>query len=151
MYLPSEHFDSLLTPNAEGLPPLYLKWHNGALWLAEETTGLLVNVGNRSLRKLGIWSVSIRGSKYYPQDSTRIGPATLVREPDNPHDKNAVAVDCGGTIIGHYNKQMAVGLARALDGGATLDCYIVSVGPDNPIKAIAAESSTMAHLFRHSA
>ncbi len=147
-YLPSERFDELLSMRRDGMPPLCLVRYRGALWLREDSTGLLVNVGNRKLRQLGIWSATVRGTKYYDQRNVRIGPVALVREPDNPHDKNAVSIQARGASIGHFNKQMAPGVAKVLDSGQELTAYVVSCGEENPTKVIAAHPSIMMHLLR---
>ena len=83
VYLSTERQAELLAPRADGLPPLHLVRHAGALWLAEDTTGKLINVDNRYLRRLGIFGVKVRGTRYYT-GRARLGPAALVREPDNP-------------------------------------------------------------------
>lgn len=120
-YLPSEQWDSLLRPRPDGFPPFRLVQRDDSLWLAEEQTGLLVNVANRKLRALGLWSGTVKGASYHG-DHRAIARSTLhfVREPTNPHDKNAVAVWAGNRQLGHVNKQMAAGLARDLDAGAEL-------------------------------
>lgn len=148
IYLPSERFADLLKPGPNGLPPLHIVAHKGAYWLAEDSTGLLVNVGNRFLRKLGIWSVSVRGTRYYDQTSVKTGPAFLIREPNNVHDPNAVAIHVNGSTIGYFNKQMAVGLAKEIDAGAQLYAYVISAGEEVPTKVIAGEITLLNHLFR---
>lgn len=147
-YLPSSRWDDLLVADAEGMPPLRLREYRGALWLSEDSTGLLVNVGNKHLRRLGIWSAAIRGTAHYDQSNVGIGEASLVREPDNPFDANAVAVHVGGSCVGHFNKQMAAGLARNLDSGGELEAFVISAGAGTRPKVIAATPEVMAHLKR---
>lgn len=74
-----------------------------------------------------------------------VGPATLIREPDNEHDKNAVAIHQNGQRIGYYNRGMAPSLARALDAGTKLSGYVVST---SPAKIIAADALVMDWLKR---
>ncbi|MBL5975338.1 MAG: hypothetical protein D3X82_16720 [Candidatus Leucobacter sulfamidivorax] len=141
-YLSGEKSEQLLVAGADGMPPLWLVRRDGALWLAERSTGLLVNVGNRQLRKLGIWSVRVRGDQHY-RAKPRLGPVTLVREPENPHDRNAVAIHVESGKVGYFNKQMAASLAKELDAGTALEAEMISV---NPPKVIAAAPRIMAHL-----
>ena len=63
--------------------------------------------------------------------------ATLVREPENPHDPNAIGIWVDGMKIGHVNRPDAVTLAPLIDNlesagcRATCDCKIY--GGDNGI------------------
>jgi hypothetical protein len=43
--------------------------------------------------------------------------ASLIREPDNEHDSNAVVVFMGGRPIGHLPRTVAASLAPRLDAG----------------------------------
>ncbi|WP_372967250.1 HIRAN domain-containing protein [Microbacterium sp.] len=144
VYLPTERQAELLVPRADGLPPLHLVRHVGALWLAEDTTGKLINVDNRYLRRLGIFGVKVRGTHYYT-GRAKLGPAALVREPDNPHDPNAVAIHVGGEMLGHYNKGTARSLAKRLDAGEPLQAVVIST---DPAKVISAPSDILRHLYR---
>jgi len=140
-HLPSELWGELLQIR-DGRFPLGLNFGRG--FLVERTTGKFVNVGNRHLRALGIWSCKVRGDRYYPGEMWPGRPVTLVREPDNPHDKNAIAIlNDRGEQVGHWNKGMAPGLAKLLDAGA--DIQAVALDRDPP-KVIAAEASVMAQL-----
>ena len=143
-YLPQDRHAEVLRPCPDGLPPLRLVRHNGALWLREDTTGLLVNVDNRYLPRLGIWGAKLRGRNHYGGRAV-LGPAELVREPENPHDSHAVAVHSDGVIVGHYNKGMARRLAKLLDGGESLvACFIEA----DPPKVLAANQDIMRYLYR---
>ncbi|MBN8206996.1 hypothetical protein JF550_13665 [Microbacterium esteraromaticum] len=143
-YLDQEDHARLLQPGADGLAPLHFVRRNGALWLAEDTTGKLLNVDNRYLRRLGIWGVKVRGRTLYG-GAQRLGPADLIREPDNPHDANAVAIHVEGRMIGYYNKGMAPGLAKLLDAGEPLEAVVIST---DPAKVLAARPEVLAHLRR---
>jgi hypothetical protein len=44
-------------------------------------------------------------------------PATLVREPANPYDGNAIGVEVAGRVVGHVRRAIAAQLAPALDVG----------------------------------
>ncbi|WP_195907822.1 HIRAN domain-containing protein [Microbacterium gorillae] len=143
-YLDSSELAALLIVGADGMPPLRLSETDGQLWLIETTTGKRVNVDARQLRHLGIWGVKVRGTSYY-DGVTRLGPAQLVREPDNLHDPHAVAVHVDGQIIGHWNKGMAPGLAKLLDSGAPLAAEVIAI---EPAKVIAAHPGLLAYLHR---
>lgn len=53
---------------------------------------------------------------------------TLVREPKNPYDKNAIAVACKGLQIGYVAKNKAKDLAEKLDNGAgLLSCKVTKL------------------------
>ncbi|UIN30933.1 HIRAN domain-containing protein [Microbacterium binotii] len=143
-YLSSAVAATLLVPSADGMPPLHFVSRDGAVWLAEDSTGKLVNVATRQLRALGIWSCRVRGDQHAP-GTLRLGPVQLVREPNNPHDRNAVAIHQNGVHVGYFNKQMASGLAHALDAGTKLEALGVSVDPP---KVVAATPATMLYLRR---
>lgn len=42
---------------------------------------------------------------------------TLIREPENQYDKNAVAVYAGPRMVGYIGKESAPGIARKMDAG----------------------------------
>ncbi|MFB8189078.1 HIRAN domain-containing protein [Microbacterium sp. NPDC055988] len=144
-YLGQDDLTRLLKPNADGLAPVHFIRRGDALWLAEDTTGKLINLDARGLRRLGIWGVKVRGRSLY-DGAQRLGPADLIREPDNPHDPNAVAIHVDGHMIGYYNKGMAPGLAKLLDAGEPIEATVIST---NPAKVLAARSEVLAHLRRH--
>ncbi|WP_166786238.1 HIRAN domain-containing protein [Cryobacterium lyxosi] len=162
IYLHSDKWDELLVPDDQGMPNLYLQRHSDELWLTEATTGLLVNVGNRRLRRMGIWTVKVRGVNYH-EAAVRRGafqpgaPVRLLREPGNEYDKNAVAVYAAEADeqCGYFNKAMAAGMAKVIDSGAPL--HAISLAGGSPgaltehglnIKVLAASPEIVAHLFR---
>lgn len=132
-YVPSgpEHRDRFAT--SDGVPPLRLieYWSSETdewvLRLCENSTGLLVGPTDRRLPALGVYVSNLRGERYH-QDECRAGdfglgaPVLLVREPENEHDKNAVAVyDATGQHLAAYmNKQRARQVAKLLDRGEPL-------------------------------
>ena len=151
VYLHSSRWDELLVPGVDGMPPLRFKLHNNRLWFAEDTTRKLVKVQNRKLRQLGVWTVKVRGYNYYPEAvaATRMRlfePVALIRERDNEHDRNAVAIHSSAGKIGYFNKQMAAGISKRLDAGDELVAFITSV--DTPPNVVAASPTIMAHLRR---
>lgn len=46
-------------------------------------------------------------------------PCTLVREPDNQHDNNAIRIEINGSSIGHIPRLIAIALAPRIDRGET--------------------------------
>lgn len=63
------------------------------------------------------------GKKAWPQ--LRVGDAlTLVREPDNPHDRRAVRVDWRGLKLGYVPRRENEPVARMLDNGQPLTAHI---------------------------
>lgn len=143
-YLSSDRANELLVPGENEMPPLYFTRHANALWLAENTTGLLVNVANRNLLRLNIWSCRVRGDEY-AVGTIRLGFVELVREPKNPHDTNAVAIHQDGVHVGYFNRGMARGLAKVLDRGDVLQAIAISVEPP---KVVASDPQIMQHLNR---
>ena len=61
-------------------------------------------------------------------------PIELVRNPENPYDKNAIEVRLNGVMLGHLAKEVAARLAPELDNGAEYwaTLYQVRVSPENP-------------------
>ena len=49
---------------------------------------------------------------------------TLVRDPSNPHDKNAIMVFAGNEHIGFIPRDMNKGFAEYMDSGRNLDAEI---------------------------
>ena len=143
-YLPADLVAELLMADTDGMPPLYFIRHGGAWWLAENSTGKLVNVATRQLRGLGIWSCRVRGEAHAP-GTLRVGVVELVREPDNAYDRNAVAIYQDGQRIGYFNKGMSAGLAKVLDRGQELQAIGISADPP---KVVASSSEIMEHLVR---
>jgi len=141
-YLSADEAEELVHLDDRGLPNLRVVEFRGEWWLAETSTGRLVNAGSQVLRRLGIWSVRVRGDEHAP-GTLRIGPASLVREPDNEFDANAVAVYQDGTRCGYWNKGAARSLARLLDGGQELAAFAISAKPP---KVIAAEPRVVTYL-----
>lgn len=64
------------------------------------------------------------GKTLWPQ--MRVGDAlTLIREPDNPHDTQAVRVAWRGNTIGYVPRRENADVARLLDQGQALTARIV--------------------------
>jgi hypothetical protein len=62
-------------------------------------------------------------------DELRVGDAVrLVREPDNPHDGNAVRVEWNGRLLGYLPRADNEAVARQLDRGSRLQGRIARLG-----------------------
>ena len=48
----------------------------------------------------------------------------LIRDPDNPHDTNAIEVWCGTDQIGFISRDEAVGMAPSIDQGDLVEANI---------------------------
>ena len=75
--------------------------------------------------RLLVQSSPLAGSQYYAVGEfwreMRVGdPLTLVREPDNRHDRNAIRVEWRGHKLGYVPRAENRAVAAALDGGDTL-------------------------------
>ena len=161
-YLPSDRWDELLVLGENGMPTLFLQMRNGELWLTEPTTGQFISIGNKTLRRLGIWTVNVRGVNYH-ESAVKAGNfqpgarVALVREPENIHDKNAVAISAIDTddVVGYVNKGMALGISRLILAGTPLHAISLSGGGKDilgtfglRIKILAATPEMVAHLLR---
>jgi hypothetical protein len=58
----------------------------------------------------------------------------LNREPDNPYDRNAIAVVTSDfdKKIGYINSDLASSLAPLMDRGAFIDCYVAEITGGGP-------------------
>jgi hypothetical protein len=138
---------------SDAMPPFALRPHHGELWLAEQTTGKFVNVGNRNLVALGLWTVDVRGlthhlSEVKQSDLSPRSRVTLIREPDNEFDRNAIAVHSTNGIIGYVNKQMASRMAKVLDSGGRLSALTLAGEPSGTftggrVRILAASPETI--------
>ena len=67
-------------------------------------------------------------------------PLELVREPDNPHDANAVRIEWRGRKLGYVPRRDNAALAWGLDRGAPLRARISRLAPHpNPARRIEIE------------
>jgi ATP-dependent DNA helicase RecQ len=84
-------------------------------------------------REIGI-RTSIVGLGYYQADklisSRKILEGSLldlVREPDNPHDGNAVSVEYKKVKVGHLSRALAASLSERIDGGIDYVARVMDV------------------------
>ena len=118
----------------------------------------MVNPKSRSLARVGLYSFQIKGSSHQgsavKSGDFRPGVKVILRrEPENPHDPNAIAVHTStGRTAGYVNKQNAARLAKRLDAGD--DIIAVSIrgsGPGSETtvpRLLAAERRIIEHLLR---
>lgn len=115
-----------------GLPPLYLTHFTqdgeDILRLVEAPTGLMLSPKNRKLARAGVYCGYARGLEYHSAqakaaDLTPGAVIRLVREPNNPHDSNAVAITSADSneVVAYVNKAKARSLAKLMDAGLVLE------------------------------
>jgi hypothetical protein len=131
----SEYMDTdtearALAPTASGLPDARLQPERDRL-LVMTSLGW-VNPKSRTAHRAGLHSFTIAGTSYHEAavKSGRFTPGAnvrLVREPNNVHDSNAIAVyaETGRRVVGYVPKGQARRLARLLD--ADNDLVAISV------------------------
>src|SRR4051794_37603355 len=124
-YVPKEEEARYLTRDERNLPVLRLvdAGDRLAIWSPVDG-GALINPKGPGLRQLGLCSSYARGSNYYPSayraaDLRKGQWVDLLREPDNPHDKNAVAMCAPGTRVpfAHVQRGRVPAVARRMDAG----------------------------------
>jgi hypothetical protein len=69
----------------------------------------------------------------------------LVREPDNPHDPNAIRVEWRGRKLGYLPRRDNPAVARQLDRGATLEARIARL-TQNRNRSVRLELEVVAPL-----
>ena len=97
-----------------------------------------------SIRML-VQSSPLAGSQYYAMNDCwleiKVGDAlTLVREPDNKHDRNAIRVEWRGHKLGYVPRAQNRAVAAAIDAGDRLSARVSSVSDNkNPWQRLAFE------------
>jgi len=95
--------------------------------------------------RLLVQSAPLAGFRYHAAEEVwhelRVGdPLRLEREPDNPHDANAIAVTWRGRKLGYVPRRDNVALAWGLDRGAPLQARISRLASHpNPARRIEFE------------
>lgn len=125
VYAPKEDEDRYLVRNDEGRPMLHLVEAGDrlAIWSPVDG-GALINPKGAGLRTLGLYSSQARGTRYhlsaYRRADLRPGQwIELRRQPDNEHDRNAVAMHAPGAVA-HFafvQRGRAPAVARRIDAG----------------------------------
>jgi hypothetical protein len=92
-----------------------------------------------------VQNAPLAGLRYYAAaeiaHELRLGDALeLVRERDNPHDSNAIAVTWRGRKLGYVPKRDNAALAWALDRGARISARVSRLArTPNPVRRIEIE------------
>jgi hypothetical protein len=124
-YVAKEDEGRYLTRTLDGLPRLYLADAGDrlAIWSPVDGGGL-VNPKGPGLRILGLYASQARGaahhrSAYRAADLSMGKWIDLVREPENPHDRNAVAMCAPGSrvVFAYVQRGRAPAVARRMDSG----------------------------------
>jgi len=84
-----------------------------------------------------VQSSPLAGFRYHAAaevwEQLRVGDRLeLAREPDNPHDRNAVSVSWHSRRLGYVPRHQNAALAWALDRGASFTARISRIAPDAP-------------------
>ncbi|MCI1902032.1 MAG: HIRAN domain-containing protein [Bifidobacteriaceae bacterium] len=131
--LTSEQEKQAIHVTNKGVPNIEFKtWQNRLVPTVPEG---IVNPHSRSLYKFGIFIFDVHGVYYHEQaarEATNLPgeSAKLVREPNNPHDPNAIAIYDTNEVVplGYVNKQNAKRLAPRLDAGEDFVAFFTAVG-----------------------
>lgn len=126
-YMPRDREERSFILSPDGMPTGRLRLERDRLVIVTDDGAGMVSPSSARLYTLGVYCFRIRGVTYY-EAAIRAGdfrPGTkvrLVREPDNEHDANAIAVYAAGARrpAGYVNKQNAKRLAKRLDAGEQL-------------------------------
>lgn len=124
-YVPKEDEGRYLTRKADGPPNLHLADAGDrlAIWSPVDGGGL-INPKGPGLRNLGLYASYARGADHYRSayraaDLSKGKWIDLVREPENPHDKNAVSMCAPRSRIAfaYVQRGRAPAVARRIDAG----------------------------------
>jgi hypothetical protein len=152
-YVPPAAAKSQLVAGPDGMPPLRLVPSNNGLDLALPD-GELIDYKILALRHFQIFAFRVVGMGFYEDPDKpfkfRNGQRVqAVREPDNEHDVNAVAIHAGrpANKIGYVNKQRAAWVAKLLDAGQELDGIIIQSKAASP-RVLLTTPEMLAYLQR---
>lgn len=87
----------------------------------------------------------LAGSQFYAMEifwsEIKVGDAlTLIREPDNKHDRNAIRVEWKGHQLGYVPRAQNRAVAAAMDAGDRLTARVSSLSDNkNPWQRLAFE------------
>ncbi len=145
----------------DGLPTGYLAHRAGQLViLADGEPEEIVNPRSSRTHRLGLYSFRVRGVTHHAAAvaAGNFSPGAtvrLVREPNNEHDSNAIAVYAQHGIrpAGYVNRQNAARLAKRIDAGDELANVVLrggSAGDESTAPVIlVASPAVIAHLRRN--
>lgn len=125
-YMSPEHEALALEPGPDGFPDAWLERVRDRL-LVVTPDGWVNPKSRTAASRAGIWSFALRGTDHH-ESAARRGDFTpgarvrLVREPDNPHDPNAIAVyaESARQLAGYVSRGYAKRLAKLMDSGADM-------------------------------
>lgn len=99
------------------------------LEMQDQASGALIHDDDPRLRDAGVFVTKVAGvsrrMRELQRDSFRpLEPLLLRREPENPHDANAIAVfdRKGRTTIGYVPREDAGAIAEMIDSGTEVEC-----------------------------
>lgn len=157
-YLSPEVEARSLVLDGNGLPTAELRRVKDRFVIV--TSDGMVNPKSRSIYRLGLHAFQVRGTAHHQAAANRGDfrpgtPVHLAREPNNPHDPNAIAVFADNVYnrAGYVPKQTAARLTKLIDAGA--DVVAISLRGGGPRTAdvvptvLAAERHVMEHLTRN--
>jgi hypothetical protein len=115
----------------------------GAVWLAgyqlvdPESGRYLARddpaLARRGLRVVGVAGAGRHHAEALESDAVAPGrPLELRRDPDNPHDPNAIVVHAGGAQAGWVPRELAAELAPELDAGRPWSAVVLREQRDSP-------------------
>jgi hypothetical protein len=127
-YVDAAHEDDYLTRTRSGATRLRLIDVGDRLEIWSPVNGgALINPKSAALRRYGLIASYARGAKhhlaaYLAADLTKGAQVELRREPENPYDRNAVALLSPGASapFGYVQRGRAASVARRLEGGERL-------------------------------
>lgn len=130
-YLSPENEAIALESRSSGFPDAWVE-HVRDRMLIVTPLGWINPKSRTAATRAGLWSFAVRGVSHHKSAAMRgdFTPGTLVRlvrEPDNPHDSNAIAVYASNASnpAGYVPRGYAKRLSKILDAGA--DMLAVSV------------------------
>lgn len=158
-WLPREQEERSFVLGPDGMPTGRLRRERDRLAIFADDGAGMVNPNSARLHTLGLHCFRVRGVTYNAA-AVRAGNfrpgarVQLVREPDNEHDPNAIAVYAAGETeaAGYVNKLNARRLAKRLDADEELAA--ISIRGDRPgVDTVApwvlvAAPKVLAHLRR---
>jgi hypothetical protein len=125
-YLSPEAETEALTTGPDGLPDVWLERVRDRL-LVVTPHGWVNPKSRTAASRAGLWSFVVRGTAHHERavrrgDFSPGAPVRLVREPDNQHDPNAIAIYAAGArdVAGYVPRGYAKRLAKLLDAGAEM-------------------------------
>jgi hypothetical protein len=116
--------------------------------LASSALGLALWIGVAAAQptiRVVVQSSALAGFRYHAAaevwDQLQVGDAlSMAREPDNPHDANAVSVSWRGRKLGYVPRRENAALAWGLDRGEPLRARVSRLRPHpNPSKRLEFE------------